>query len=419
MVIEERLINDHGAYTLNDTISVNISNDTDNHTGCYHNLYNYQQYIIIVYVGSPIAVIGIFANLLLAFLFGRRKNCGTTNVYFSILAFLDIAICSLYILLFSFDALALYHDSYPMWKLWMSYVLPFFALSRIIQLTSTYIVVTATIERFFIVGNFKLISRSFCTPVRRQFSIICLIILCTTIRLPSFWDYKLGYHSECDEYDKFSTIEIEPYLMGYSFYREVYNFYIIHVIQIFIPFTILVVLNASIVYQLRKQLSLAKRFVWLFPEKCVSQQVLETGLSKDKVRKATYTLVFIVTSYLVCNCVHLLLSILEHVAKVPYLDDESGAPTSLYNYLTDAVSLLFMFNSSIRLFIHMASNELLRKEMINFCGLCVRRKNLSSVHRANGFSFERNSRFLNTTVSYPLIIQKDIIDGDACNETLL
>lgn len=314
--------------------------DSDNQTMCMHNSYNYSQYIIIIYLGSPIAILGIFSNILLAVLFGGRHNCGTTNIYFSVLAFLDIGICALYVMLFAVDALALYNEIHPLWEVWMIYVLPFLALSKIIQLTSTYIVVLATVERFFIVANCKLISRSFCTPRKRQAIIAILILTITMLRLPTYWEYKLIERPDCVGVDQFSTIQIDLLLMGNAFYKEVYNFYMMHVIQVFVPITSLVVLNAIIVYQLRRQLSLAKRFVCLFPEKCVSQQVIETGLSKDKVRKATYTLVAIVTSYLVCNSVNLLLSIMEYISKKPYLEDEYGVPTDLYNYLTESVSFL-------------------------------------------------------------------------------
>uniref|UniRef100_A0A915I6N6 G-protein coupled receptors family 1 profile domain-containing protein n=1 Tax=Romanomermis culicivorax TaxID=13658 RepID=A0A915I6N6_ROMCU len=133
----------------------NVGLMTINETGrsetlCQHDPYSYVQYIIIIYIGSPIALIGIFCNSLLVALFTDQPNRSTPTLYFLVLAYLDIGICLLYLALFSVDAYAIYHEIYWMWRMWISYVMPCLVCSKVIQLCSTYIVVAATIERCWI-----------------------------------------------------------------------------------------------------------------------------------------------------------------------------------------------------------------------------------------------------------------------------
>lgn len=382
MVAQEESISETVELFYDEFASTNRSFN-ENQSICENNVYDNSQYIMIIYVGSPIAVLGIFSNILLVILFGGRNNCGTTNLYFIVLAFLDICICLLYILLFAVDVLAVSFEIHWLWHLWVRYVIPFLALSRIIQLTSTYIVVAATVERFFIIVSSRMVMKLFYPPKRRLYTILFISFMTSMIRLPSFWDYELVYQHVCQNVNNFSTITIQDYLMQNVFYKTVYNFYIMHLVQLFIPVIALIALNTAIVYSLKRQLSLAKRFACLFPETVLTQGAIKTGLSKDKVRRATYTLLAIVTSYLLCNTVNLFLSIMEHVAKKPYLEDEHDNPTDLYNFLSDLVSFLFMFNSSIRLFIHLASNESFRIQILTLTFIQKKKKS-SNVSMCNG-----------------------------------
>lgn len=347
--------------------SVSNESNNENHTICEHHYYDDLQYIVVIYAGLPTAVLGLFSNILLVILFRGWNNCATTNLYFVLLAFLDISICALYILLFAVDVLAIYHEIYWLWYLWVRYVIPSLALSRIIQLTSTFIVVAATTERFFIVANYKMVSKMFYTPHQRVGNIFFIFLLASILRLPSFWDYKLIYQPVCQNVNNFSTIILDDNLISCKFYRSIYNFYIMNFVQLFIPVSCLVILNGIIIFRLKKQLRIAKTFVSLFPERVLMHGPIRPGVIRDKVRSAAFTLVAIVTSYLVCNSLNLFLSIMEHVAKHPYLEDENGLPTDLYSYLTNFVSFLFMFNSSIRLFIHLSSNESFRNQIYVLC----------------------------------------------------
>lgn len=332
---------------------------------CNYNHYTYPRYLFTVFVGSPFAFLGIFTNILLVYIFRGRGNCSTPTLYFTILAILDIAICSLYILLFSFDAIAIYHRFEPLWRLWMSYVMPLLTLSRIIQLASTYIVVAATLERFLFVNNLRYLTKPYCSKTQRGFTIGLIFISATILRSPTYFEYRVIDIRECNDIEVFASMEFNPLLANNTFYTKMYNFYFMHTIQVFMPILALLILNVGIVYQLQRQLNLAKRFLFLFLQKFVFQHVTEKGLCKEQIRSATSSLVAMVTSYLVCNSTHLLLSVLEHVAKVPILEDEEGLTTDFYNYLTDIICFLFMFNSFLRLFIYMACNYELRKLVFN------------------------------------------------------
>jgi hypothetical protein len=91
-----------------------------------------------------------------------------------------------------------------------------------------------------------------------------------------------------------------------------------------------------------------------------------------KIRNAIYTMVVIVTSYLVCNTLHLILNILERMNALilQHATDERRSST-FYIIFSDTVSFLYMFSSAIRVGIYVKCNPQVRDDIIMFlCGRC-------------------------------------------------
>lgn len=75
----------------------------------------------------------------------------------------------------------------------------------------------------------------------------------------------------------------------------------------------------------------------------------------------------IVTSYLVCNGVHLFLTILERFDP-SYLYDsvDVSQSSTFYIVLSDTVSICYMISSAIRIFIYAKCNPKLRQEIADY-----------------------------------------------------
>ncbi|CAO4380300.1 unnamed protein product [Caenorhabditis nigoni] len=86
-------------------------------------------------------------------------------------------------------------------------------------------------------------------------------------------------------------------------------------------------------------------------------------------------MVAIVTTYLISNSLHILLTLLE-VTKASILVDEHDPykASNLYTLLGDAVSLLYMISSAIRVLIYTYCNPAIRHQLFSFLGLRKDRK---------------------------------------------
>ncbi|KAF1765586.1 hypothetical protein GCK72_005538 [Caenorhabditis remanei] len=94
----------------------------------------------------------------------------------------------------------------------------------------------------------------------------------------------------------------------------------------------------------------------------------ESSRSKrSQLRNAIYTMLAIVTSYLVCNGVHLFLTILERFDP-SYLYDsvDSSQSSTFYIVLSDTVSICYMISSAIRILIYAKCNPKLRQEISDY-----------------------------------------------------
>ncbi len=171
------------------------------------------------------------------------------------------------------------------------------------------------------------------------------------LRLPSFWEHVRYFDEACALIDPFLEDQYGPILAASYFYQEIFNFYIMTAVQAFLPFLFLVILNIGMIVKLRQKLSVKaarqRSVSWLFR----SNENLKTGI---------HTIVAIVTLYLVCNSLDLVIKFLEFVAPMPILVSESGGSTDFYRFSTDFISIFFLFNSSVRICIYLACNSEIR-----------------------------------------------------------
>ena len=107
--------------------------------------------VLIFFLASPLAAIGLIGNTLLLRFFSAPQHRGSPTLYLAVMAALDATICAFYVLIFGGDAAGLF------WELgWLTLAvtyatLPLLVLSRAIQLAATYIVIAAATDRFLLI----------------------------------------------------------------------------------------------------------------------------------------------------------------------------------------------------------------------------------------------------------------------------
>lgn len=336
------------------------ANGTEEHNVCDYETVDFDRFMLIMAIGTPWAIMGVFTNSILSKLFFKPYHLRTPDLYLAILGLLDTIICILYLLLMTVDAISVHYGILLLYSIYMRYTIPLFAVGRIIQLFSIYMVVAATVERFFMVRNWSdATNRGALRPMTRALVVLLIFVACVCLRAPVFWEYAVIENSLCD--DPFGVYQFVPVLIAVEEYGA-FNFYVMNVVQVFGPFTLLTILNVGIIRTLRRRLSLAEKF--LFPVRYVSESTFEKGISREKLKAATYTLVAIVTGYLISNLLHTAITIMEYTMQSMLVDENGSA--RWYTIATDVISILTMVNSCMRFPVYCWCSRVFRQEALSF-----------------------------------------------------
>ncbi|CAJ0591536.1 unnamed protein product [Cylicocyclus nassatus] len=362
--------------------------------------YDFVRYAVIVYIGTPIALAGVVCNCILLRLFSRIRSRKSPTLYLLVLAILDLLMDLLYIPLFTVDALAIYHENEFLYHIWHVYAMLMFGMSRMVQFASTYMVLCATMERFIVVAEIQSLGL-LVTEQGRYITIGMVLLACLGLRVPAFFEYVITFRPYCPIYMSYDYV---PWLAGWQHY-QIFNFYVMTVLHVFVPFAILLILNVSIVMLTKRKIhgvSWAVTALVGMPKvtEMIRKETMQTSKKRrDDFRYATRTMVSITTTYLICSSLSLFISVMENVfPKNTLLFNEDGSSTTFYTLASDVVSILVAVNSLLRLFVYMVCSpnfrDQLRDEFPMF-NCCSGKKKLEE--NAEKFSFQQTLLVSNPT----------------------
>ncbi|KAJ1356911.1 hypothetical protein KIN20_014880 [Parelaphostrongylus tenuis] len=228
-------------------------------------------------------------------------------------------------------------------------------------------VLCATMERFIVVAEIH--SLGFIVSENGRYFTIGIVIVCVLVlRLPSFFEYVIAFRPECPIYMSYDYV---PLLAGWEEY-QIFNFYVMSVLHIFLPFAILLILNISIVVLTKRKLHSIGWAIATFidvpkvTELIRKESMMSSKKRRDEVRYATWTMVSITSTYLFCSSLSLFISVMENVfPENSLLFNDDGSSTRFYTLASDAVSILVAVNSLLRLFVYMLCSPRLREELFN------------------------------------------------------
>ncbi|KHJ87962.1 hypothetical protein OESDEN_12250, partial [Oesophagostomum dentatum] len=297
--------------------------------------YDFARYAVIVYIGTPIALAGVVCNCILLRLFSRCRSRRSPTLYLLVLAILDLLMDLLYIPFFTVDALAIYNQNEFLYHIWHVYAMLVFGTSRMVVLSEH--------GRYLTIG--------------------AVLLGVIVLRLPSFFEYVIAFRPECPIYMSYDYV---PWLAGWEHY-QIFNFYVMTVLHIFVPFAILLILNISIVILTKRKIHGIGWAITTFIDmpkvtEMIRKETLQTSKKRrDDFRYATRTMVAITSTYLICSLLSLFVSVMENVFPGnSLLFNEDGSSTRFYTLASDFVSILVAVNSLLRLFVYMFSSPSFR-----------------------------------------------------------
>uniref|UniRef100_A0A0K0E3W2 G_PROTEIN_RECEP_F1_2 domain-containing protein n=1 Tax=Strongyloides stercoralis TaxID=6248 RepID=A0A0K0E3W2_STRER len=345
----------------------------DNNSTSHQNLqcmptenYDFLRFSVVLYIGTPISILGVIFNIILIRLFSISKKKFSSSLYLLVLAILDLFICLMYIPFFTIDALAIYFKLSFLHDLYQKYVMFLYGFSKQTQFASTYVILFGTLERFIMVANIQPLFYLITTKSRLKI-IISIILISFFLRLPTFFEYSIEYLENCLPFENY---DYNPILADYDFYPT-FSFYVFNIFHVMIPFLLLMALNIMIVTFTKKKIS---KIPWrhkdftqlpklaaLLRKECLSQSDKK---QRDEIRYQTRTIIFIVSTYLTCNLPSVFITILEKLfPQSPLIINEDTTSSRFYTLCSDAISILVCVNSVLRIFIYYAGNPRLRRQL--------------------------------------------------------
>ncbi|CAI4221056.1 unnamed protein product [Auanema sp. JU1783] len=370
--------------------------------------YTMQRFIIITFF-SVISVFGIAGNALLMAVFWKTLP---SSVYLATLSTLDMLICLTYLLLFGVDAGFVYLKDKTLFFLYHRYIIPVFFVAKVVQFAIPFSLILITLERYLWTTKEK--TRLFFAPVfsdkGRCVTAAFIILVSMLLRMPVLLSTQVQQYPGCTDYFRSESVsQAEWASESYAYYF--FDFHVITAVQMCFPFIVLLILNIIIIKRLlaekrehmyasiKPRLSnfagyksphqvenggapptMSENYVLLEVATEVMKESLIHRSSRDKqsqLRNAIYTMLAIVMSYLVCNGVHLFLTVLERFdSSILYDSDDPNQSSNFYIALSDTVSICYMVSSAARLIIYCKCNPKLRKEIRQY--LTERKKNVET-----------------------------------------
>ncbi|GMT11527.1 hypothetical protein PFISCL1PPCAC_2824, partial [Pristionchus fissidentatus] len=322
---------------------------------------------VYIVVAGLIAIGGVGFNILLIALFANR-SCATTppTLYPSALAVLDTLMCVCYVAIMFIDAIVSYLRIESLYALYYSYVIPVYTLSKFVQLAIPYMLIFATLERLVWISA----KRKNSDRGNRFARIGVTLVLCAVVRLPTLWALEKQEFPDCDDYFRSITTGPSTWARTEEWW-EMFDFQFMTFVQTFIPFFILVTLNAYMFSHSKNMLQhrsskiiISSLLFAVYSSRALPAHVHGAQHALTEVRSAILTMLAIVTSYLLCNSLQLVLTLLEKSDSSLLLDPENPGMSSVFHTsFGDLISFLYTFTSAVRLFIYAICNTEIRRDL--------------------------------------------------------
>ncbi|EYB94405.1 hypothetical protein Y032_0172g374 [Ancylostoma ceylanicum] len=279
--------------------------------------------------------------------------------------------------------------------LYHRYIIPVFFIARTVQFAIPFLLILITLERY--VWTTKEKTRQLFAPVfndkGRCITVSILVLLSVALRMPVLFATEVRQFPRCTDYFRSESVSPSEWASNSHAYY-VFDFHVITAVQMCFPFFMLLILNIVIVRRLlaekkehayaevkpcfpefhkdaaQTQVTLTENYVLLEAASEVMKKAVMKRSHRGKrsqLRNAIYTMLAIVMSYLVCNGVHLALTLMERMQfALLYVEGDPNQSSNFYIAMSDTVSICYMVSSAVRILIYAKCNPKLRREISDY-----------------------------------------------------
>lgn len=333
-------------------------NRSDNFSCIYSPMeYLELKFVLVGIIGTSIAVVGMVTNSLAIVTLKPSINFLSPSplIYLFVIGILDFFFMWIYILVLSIEIYFDYFDCLTLYNWWNWYLPKLLVTGKIIQTASTFLLVSASVERFLDVGGFGCgILLSF-GNYHRWLVMLTVFMISFLFRGVSFWELEIVKIPECTGFARFK-VGLTTFSRT-SVYKS-YCFYGVNIFHIILPFIVLILFNCAIVYRMRKAIRSQR-------EMFGRTSVWECSRKEKNLLIATKMLISAVVFYLIANVLSFFITFMEHT-NYNFLTQYP----KFYTLSVDFIGLLQVTTSAARLLICTILSDKLRRVL---CGLMRKR----------------------------------------------
>ncbi|NP_001355538.1 G_PROTEIN_RECEP_F1_2 domain-containing protein [Caenorhabditis elegans] len=330
-----------------------MESDSSNYTLCDDTS---QVRIAFFSIGTCLSALGcVFNGVLLYIFLGKTQRSYPFQTF---LAFLDFMLCALYIHCFGLLSISVEYKIAFLYNFVMDSNVVTLVMSRIVQLSIPYTLIANSAEKLTMILGIDCESQF---SLRLRIGVILLLLgTATSLRINGLYLYFIDEDENCDFYHRKWLSSHQEEQAKWIHFENVLTFF-----HTFVSFVLLCALNIVVVAKLRVQHRKTRRQstspAQLFSSTTARVQAAqEIREQQHRLRCAVKTTVVIISAYLACNLVNFILYILETFRR-SWIIEANGAFKPFYVIISDLGSNLFVFSSTIRIFIYYKYNHEIKK----------------------------------------------------------
>ncbi|EFO82997.1 hypothetical protein CRE_00818 [Caenorhabditis remanei] len=312
--------------------------------------------IAFISIGSCLSVLGCMFNGILLYIFlGKTQRSYPFQTF---LAFLDFMLCALYIHCFGLLALSVEYKNALLYNFVMDSNVISLVMSRIVQLAIPYTLIANSAEKLTMILGFDCESKY---SLRLRIGVIILLSATVTLlRINGLYLFYIFEDDNCEYFHRKYLSSHQEEVQKWTTFENVLTFF-----HTFVSFVLLVAFNIVVVAKLRVQHRRTRRQstspAQLFSSTTARVQAAqEIREQQHKIRCAVKTTVVIISAYLACNLCNFVLYSLETFRR-EWIMEGNGGFKPFYVIISDVGSNLFVFSSTIRIFIYYKYNAEIKK----------------------------------------------------------
>ena len=282
-------------------------------------------FVDIVYriVLPIICACGVIGIILTVIVLSRKIMCTSTNCYLMALAIADLFFL---LLLASTLMRNRFGTDGPHYFQYMIYIIYANILTNVFLLASIWLTVMLALERYIAICR-PFLAAKLCTVRNARIIIVVVFLFALGCRLPNFWEHRINTTRDAATNASFAYI----YSSEFSFdeqYMTIYPWVVDGVITSIVPFLSLLVLNARLIWEVRKSTKYIKSIT------CAARNI-NSLVQKEEIQ-ITVMLISVVIVFFVCQGPYVIYTAIVSINKYAV----GGNGFVVFNYCTIIVLVL-------------------------------------------------------------------------------